>query len=150
MLSDMPHCQNGSQTLRNSLSKPETRGKSKTLVAVHFYAKKKWTLGRWIHVSEQYLPAINVLEPQVITPIPMDESPIINVYHHISILLSRGEDNIAVTGSNSGSLTAVFVADEDPSIENFTQNPNKNNGMKLVIKNVKPSGKPLQDLAIVR
>ena len=93
MLSDMPHRQNGSQTLRNSLSKPETRGKSKTLVAVHFYAKKKWTLGRWIHVSEQYLPAINVLEPQVIIPILMDDSPIIKVYHHISILFSRHQEN---------------------------------------------------------
>ena len=79
----------------------------------------------------------------------MDDLPIIKVYHHISILFSCGE-NIAVTGSNSGSLTAVVVADEDPSIENFTQNPKKNNSTKLIIKHVKLSGKLLQDLAIIR
>ena len=112
--------------------------------------------------------AINVLEPQATTPIRMndtDASPIINVYHHISILLSRGEDKagggggIAVTGSHSRSITAVIAADEDPSIEDcssptahfaFTQNPNKKSGAKLVIKHVKPSGKSLQVLAVVR
>jgi hypothetical protein len=105
--------------------------------------------------------AIHVLEPQATTPIPMDDinaSAIIMVYHHISILLSRGKV-IAVTGSHSDFLTAVIAADEDPSIEDrsratthfaLTQNPNKKSGTKLVIKLVKPSGKSLQDLAVVR
>ena len=111
--------------------------------------------------------AINALEPQVATPIRMndtDASPIINVYHHISILLSCGEEKaggggvIAVTGSHSRSLTAVIAVDEDPSVEDcssttahfaFTQNPNKS-GTKLLIKHVKPSGKSLEDLAVVR
>ena len=112
--------------------------------------------------------AINVLNPQAITPILMDDInalPNIKVFHHISILLSHGEDKrgrggvIAVTGSHSGFLTAVITVDEDPSIEDcsratahfaLTQNPNKKSGMKLVIKHIKPSGKSLQDLAVVR
>jgi hypothetical protein len=109
--------------------------------------------------------AINALEPQVATPIRMndiDASPIINVYHHISILLSRGEEKaggggvIAVTGSHSRSLTAVIAVDEDPSVEDssttahfaFTQNPKS--GTELCIKQVQPSGRSLQDLAVVR
>lgn len=124
-------------------------GKSKTLVAVHFYAKKKMDAGTLDSRIRTISAAMNILEPQVIIPIPMDDPPIIKVYRHILILLSRGE-NIAVTGSNSGSLTAVVVADEDPSIENFTQNPKKNNSTKLIIKHVKLSGKLLQDLAIIR
>jgi hypothetical protein len=94
-----------------------------------------------------------------------DAPPILNVYHHISILLSRGEERaggggvIAVTGSYSNS-TSVIAADEDPpKIEDcssttthfaFTQNPSKKSGTKLVIKHVKPSGKSLQDLVVVR
>ena len=105
--------------------------------------------------------AINALEPQVAAPIRMndvDASPIINVYHHISILLSRGEEKvggggvIAVTGSHSRSLTAVIAVDEDPSVEDSSttaQNLNKS-GTELCIKQVQPSGRSLQDLAVVR
>jgi hypothetical protein len=78
----------------------------------------------------------------------------------------RGEDKgggggvISVTGSHSGSLAAVIAVDEYPSIKDrsratahfaLTQNPNSfKSGTKLVIKHIKPSGKSLQDLAVVR